>query len=499
MRKDLISPNVAALLGAALPWLVVPTISLIMGSPPSAVVALFFLTLVIFFAIKFSLLASIANAISGFLVFTLFFSDSHGSVQMQEEEGFFTAAFFLLTAFYVGHLASRHNKYLNEIRLRERLSTIEIQLLDQLIQALDQEQVFKALASVIAVFSLESQLIRLREPADVAQHLPEYAGYFNLKKIKPDALITMSAQQEVNNIYLLHDNHELLGLLKIPPAALTSITKDTFRLLIHQANIALERSRLLTDLAQEKIAKENELLRSALLSSISHDFRTPLTTMIGATSTVLEMGPQLAPTQIQELLGTVVSEAERLNRYTQNLLDMTRLGFGQLRLERHWISLEELINSLSKRVKPLLQTIKLDIQIEDDLPLLNIHAALVEQALFNVVDNAIKFSPSNSSIVLRCHKVADKIQILIADQGPGIPVSERSRVFERFYTADRGDRRRSGSGLGLTICCGMINAHGGHVSIHSNDDFGEQLPPLLPDTGCCVNIELPISKTTEPL
>jgi len=489
----------AALLGLAAPWLVVLFSSVKTTQIPSATIALFYLTLVVFFAIKFSLLSSITTALSGFLAFSLYFSEPYSSLKIREEEDFFTAIFFLVTAFIVSHLASRHNKNLLEIKLREKLSHIEIYLLDKLTQALDQEQVLRALEAALIDSSHEYQLIYINDPSELTKFIPEQISTFlECKKLTPELLMQISRSEEQKNIYVLHDKLNILAILDMGTEPVPNITKEAFRLLMHQANIALERSRLIAELAQEKIAKENELLRSALLSSISHDFRTPLTTMIGATSTVIEMGSQLTQPQIEELLGTVIVEAERLNRYTQNLLDMTRLGLGQLRLERDWISIEEIVNSLYRRAKPLLQFITLNIEMGSDLPPLFVHAALIEQALFNLLDNAIKFAPSNSTIVLISRKEGSNVTILIADAGPGIPEFERDKVFERFYTAARGDRRKSGSGLGMTICQGMINAHGGNVSIHSNQDLGCQpLPAFLPPTGCCIKVTLPISHLTE--
>lgn len=497
IRKDFISNKMAILLGIVMPWLLVPITSFLSIDPPSAPIALFFLSVVAFFAIKFSLIASISSAISCFIIFAIFYTEPFDSLRIQEEEDVFTGITFLITAFFVGHLASRHNKYLQEIKLREKLSNIEIKLLDQLTQAIDQTKVLESLADALNQFSKDCQLVRITDLADIEQFLlNESTQHANNKNFSAEVLRRIVEWEEKKNIYILHDKKKVFAVLDMSSATISTITKDAFRLLMHQANIALERSRLIDDLAQEKIAKENELLRSALLSSISHDFRTPLTTMIGATSTVLEMGEKLGKSEVEELLTTVIAEAERLNRYTQNLLDMTRLGFGQLQLERNWISVEELVNVLNKRVKPLLQTIKLSVQIEPQLPLLNIHAALIEQALFNVVENAIKFSPPHSTIYLLGRMNKEGISILIADEGPGVPTEDRAKVFERFYTASRGDRRKSGSGLGLTICRGMINAHGGQVTIYNNAEKECQpLPNDLPPTGCCVKIDLPISTT----
>lgn len=300
----------------------------------------------------------------------------------------------------------------------------------------------------------------------------------------------IQALEKEHNVYLLHNSKQVIGLVKIAIEDTKHLPKDIFVLLLHQVNISLERTRLAAELEKEKIAKENELLRSALLSSVSHDFRTPLTSMIGATSTVLELGEQLSQPQVKELLTTVLDEAQRLNRYTQNLLDMTRLGFGQLRLELAWVSIEEIMSVAKKRLKPIISRHELVLDITPNLPLLYVHSALIEQAIFNVVDNAIKFSPPKAPVKINCYKAKHQIIIDICDQGPGVPEDERERVFERFHTAEKGDRRKSGSGLGLTICRGMITAHGGTVKIYDNPYLEESSS----QPGCCVRISLPLEK-----
>jgi two-component system sensor histidine kinase KdpD len=161
-----------------------------------------------------------------------------------------------------------------------------------------------------------------------------------------------------------------------------------------------------------------------------------------------------------------------------------------LHLERDWVTLEEIISAVKKRLKPLLIQNEIKAEIDANLPSLYVQSAFIEQALFNIIDNAIKFSPANASIDIHCQKNDKQIVIDVCDHGPGIPEDERKKVFERFHTANKGDRRRSGSGLGLTICQGMIMAHGGSVSIHENSQRGfDRINP-----GCCVRIELPIEE-----
>jgi two-component system sensor histidine kinase KdpD len=159
----------------------------------------------------------------------------------------------------------------------------------------------------------------------------------------------------------------------------------------------------------------------------------------------------------------VVSEGERLNRYIQNLLDMTRLGHGTLKLERDWIGIDDILNSALRRTRELLHDRRLVRSIEPDLPLLYVHPALIEQALVNVIENAAKFSPKDGEIRIAATREDGELLISVSDEGPGIPPDQREKVFNMFFTGGEGDRGKYGSGLGLAICSGMIGAHGGRI------------------------------------
>lgn len=224
-----------------------------------------------------------------------------------------------------------------------------------------------------------------------------------------------------------------------------------------------ERSRLVASLAAARHESETEKLRTALLSSVSHDLRSPLAAVIGAASSLSAYGDRMSEQERQELLAAIRSESERLDRYIQNLLDMTRLGSGPIHLRRGWIGIEELVASATGRLAKLSDT-PVAQELQDGLPPLHVHAALVEQALFNVLENAAKFSPPDAAIRVRASRLSgDRLAIEVTDRGPGIPDAERARVFDLFFTAARGDRGASGTGLGLTIVRGMIGAHGGRV------------------------------------
>ena len=174
-------------------------------------------------------------------------------------------------------------------------------------------------------------------------------------------------------------------------------------------------------------------------------------------------------------------EGERLDRYIQNLLDMTRLGHDGLKLNRDWIGVDELIGSAARRLQRYQPEVRLQLDIPATLAPIWVHPALVEQAVFNVMENAAKFSPAEVPIEVHARQHDGELVIDVIDAGPGIPDDQRARIFDMFYSVERGDRGRQGTGLGLTICQGMIGAHGGRVeALPGHDGRGTLIRMSLP-------------------
>ncbi len=161
---------------------------------------------------------------------------------------------------------------------------------------------------------------------------------------------------------------------------------------------------------------------------------------------------------------TIQDEADRLNRFVQNLLDMTRLGSGALQPRLDWVDIQDIIGSALERLKKQIVTRPLDIQIDPGLPLVHLDFALIEQVMINILDNACKYSPGGSRIVIQVKLEGRRISITVIDQGPGIPEGERDRVFDMFYRVKTTSQQTSGTGLGLAICRGIVEAHGGTVA-----------------------------------
>jgi two-component system sensor histidine kinase KdpD len=228
-----------------------------------------------------------------------------------------------------------------------------------------------------------------------------------------------------------------------------------------QTALALERARLAEDAQAAQVRVETERLRNSLLSSVSHDLRTPLAAITGAASTLLQDGSRLDDATRRGLLDSVHEEAERLNRLVQNLLEMTRLESGAVTLRRELHPPEEVIGAALGRLGERLGSRRVTTRVPPDLPLVPMDDVLIEQVLLNLLDNAVKYTPAGTPIEIIATATDRNVTIEVADRGPGLPPGDEEKVFEKFYRADRV--ARGGAGLGLAICRGIVQAHGGRI------------------------------------
>ncbi|MGH7180372.1 MAG: ATP-binding protein, partial [Nitrospiraceae bacterium] len=229
----------------------------------------------------------------------------------------------------------------------------------------------------------------------------------------------------------------------------------------NQIALALERARLADEAQQAHVSVETERMRNAILSSVSHDLRTPLATITGAASGLLEEKDQLSPAARDELAKSIYNEAHRLDRLVRNLLDMTRLESGAVQLQKEWHPFEEIVGAALTRLESRLGGHHIRTNFHPDLPLVLVDGVLMEQVLINLLENALKFTPPSTAIELSATVSDHELDFEVADRGPGMPSGDEQRIFDKFYRA--GSAREGGVGLGLTICRGIIEAHGGKI------------------------------------
>ena len=284
-----------------------------------------------------------------------------------------------------------------------------------------------------------------------------------------------------------------LGVLGLVPADRSRIADEHDRqhleAFVGQIAAALDRVRLAVEAHQAQLRVDAEQLRNSLLSSVSHDLRTPLAVITGTATTLTD--ERLAPAVRRDLAETIVEEAGRLNRLVRNLLDVTRLEAGAMQIEKEWQPLEEVIGASLAAVETVLgdRPITTDVPRELAAPF---DAVLVQQALVNLLENAAKYTPARSPIAVSATGSSDEVEIVVADRGPGLPGGEETRIFEKFYRAEKG--KGGGAGLGLTICKGVVTAHGGRIWAENRKDGGAAFHFTLPAAGEPPKLELPESQ-----
>jgi two-component system sensor histidine kinase KdpD len=266
------------------------------------------------------------------------------------------------------------------------------------------------------------------------------------------------------------------------------LTPDERRLLdalTDQTAVAVERIGLAESIDEARLQAETERLRATLLSSISHDLRTPLASIIGSVTALRGADARFPAEAREELLATIQEEAERLNRFVGNLLDTTRLEAGTIDFKREMVDLAEIVETALRRAARILAHHKIEVDLAADLPMLSIDIALFEQALFNLLDNAAKYAPRGSLVRIRGYQSGRSVALEVEDEGPGIPPEQLERIFDKFHRASEGDSRPAGTGLGLSICRGFVEGLGGRIAAANRSDR----------SGARFTITLPIPET----
>jgi two-component system sensor histidine kinase KdpD len=248
-----------------------------------------------------------------------------------------------------------------------------------------------------------------------------------------------------------------------------------------QAALAIERVRLVEDLDRAKRTAETDRLRTALLTSISHDLKTPLAGVLGAAETLATLSDVLSKQEKGDLIATIIGEAERLNRFIANLLDMTKLESGAIVPNAALYDIGEIVGSALERAGKILALHRVEVELAKDLPMVEIDPVLFEQLLVNLLDNAAKYAPADSAIRIQSWRDRDTVGLQVLDEGEGIPPADLEKIFDKFYRAQKADHVRAGTGLGLAISKGFIEAmHGTITAANRTDRSGAVFTITLP-------------------
>jgi two-component system sensor histidine kinase KdpD len=445
--------------------------------PPLEVanIALFYLLGVFVVATSTGLGPGIVASLLSFLAFNFFFVPPLYTLHVQASQNVFRLVSFLIVAVIASSLASRARNDAEAAR-RRATETAALYDLSQAISAqLDLGQILPAIAETTCqLLHVEMCMVLLY---DEAGRLYEHT-------------VVGQARPQLNTINaFMRDGPTVLGVLRVvertPGRSLSAHERRLLDTLAAQARLAVDRAHFVEQAAHAQALAESDRLKSALISSVSHDLRTPLAVIKGAVSTLLAEDVDWDRTTQRTLAQTIDSESDRLNRIVGNLLDMSRIEAGALQVERDWQDIAELIGSVLQRMARQLDDHPVTVEVAPELPLVSINAMLMDQVLTNLVENAIKYAPPHTPIMITAQRSSagapPGITVTVRDQGPGIPPDQRLRIFDKFYRMRADDNQVGGSGLGLAICKGIVEAHGGQIWAQNSPEGGALLSFTLPE------------------
>jgi two-component system sensor histidine kinase KdpD len=283
----------------------------------------------------------------------------------------------------------------------------------------------------------------------------------------------------------LSDEHQRLGVLAVLPANRRRILLPEQRHLLEtfagQLGLAMERAQLAEQAEAARVAVETETLRNTLLASISHDLRTPLSVIAGASSALAERGSELDEHSRLQLAHSIETKAREMSELVSNVLDLMRFESGQVVLRRDWQALDDLVGSALGRIEERLKSHRVEIDIPADLPAVNVDANLVVQVLVNLFDNVAKYTPAGTCAHISAQPDDEFVRVTVEDEGPGLSAAESERVFEKFQ---RGNDEGTvvGAGLGLAICRAIVRAHDGDIQASERPGGGARFQFTLPTT-----------------
>ena len=454
---------------------------------PVESLSLFFLVGVLIVAARFGLWPSIFASLLSFLAYNFFLTEPYHTFEVARESVLLTLFLFLLVAIVTGNLAARLRDQATAQRTiaKRTANLFDFSRKVASVASLD-DVVWAAVHHVASTMRCASLILMPDEhgklaivggypPEDQLEAKDWGAAEWAWDRGEP-AGWTSATLPSANWLFLpMKSADKSHGILGVRFGDRQYITTDERRLLdslVDQVAIAVERTKLSADMEHTRLLAETESLRAALLSSVSHDLRTPLVSIIGAATSLLEADTALGTGGRRAMAETIRDEGERLNRYVQNLLDMTRLGYGGLKVAQDAVDLREVVGRALRRLERDLAGHRILRDLPSTLPDVRGDAVLLEQVVTNILDNAAKYAPSGSQVRIAATEDGSRIVLSIADDGPGIPEKDRARIFDMFFRVRAGDGQAAGTGLGLAIAKGIVDAHGGEIHVEASDRDG---------------------------
>jgi two-component system sensor histidine kinase KdpD len=441
--------------------------------------AMIFMVSVLVSGLAYGLWPAITAAAASALVYNFFFLDPRMSLAIGHAADVLTFAVFFAGALATGWLTGRVRDQARATARRASAITALLAGSRRLSAVATKQDAARTLAEQLSAATGGKAMILLPAEGDIApaaaapametlSAVDLTAARWTWEKGEPAGIGTGTLPNAAWTFHPLQGVKARSGVAAIQLSSGASGENERFVLaVLDQGAVALERAEFAAEAADAEALRRSDRLRSALLNSISHDLRTPLSTVLGSATTLLDYGEALDPKVQRDLLESVREEAERLNRYVGDLLDMTRLEGGALVTRKEWLDAREVLGAALERVSRRLGERKVAKDFPPQLSLIKADTGLLEQSLVNILENAIAYSPDGSGIEVAAYEDRNNVVLSIEDEGRGIPTAELEGVFEKFRRMEHASDRGKGAGLGLAISKGFVEAMGGRIAAAS--------------------------------
>jgi two-component system sensor histidine kinase KdpD len=462
----------------------------------STTIAMLYLLCVVITAYLWGLGPSILVSVLGVLAFDFFHIPPYLTFRVADTQYVFAFLALLLVGIIISYLASLVRRQTESARRRERETAALYSLGRDLAVSSDLESYILAIIKRAKETFGQDTIIFLPDPQN-KETLKPYASNQNITIDENElaaAIWSFQHQRIVGHgtdtlpnakarFLPLVTARGAVGVIAISTSDTSvDLTIEQERLLeayADLASVAIESILLANEAQNTQVLRNTEKLQTALLNAVSHDLRTPLVSVIGVLSSLQEKGMHLNNVDKMNLIQVAREEAERLNHLITNLLDVSRIEAGAIKISKQPSDVQDLVGAALEQLGSRVGTRPVNMDIPAELPFVSVDFGLIVQTLVNVLDNALKYSPDDSPIDIRARQVGQEMQIEIADRGIGIPQQDLSHVFDKFYRIQRPDNV-TGTGLGLSICKGIIEAHGGHITAENRPGGGTIIRLVLP-------------------
>lgn len=448
-------------------------------------VDLVFLTAIVGVAARFGLWHSLFASVVASLGYNFFFMDPTYTFTITDPTNVTAFLFFIIMAVIVSNVAARVRTQaivaMDRARTTESLYSFSrklagVGILDDVLWA-TAYQIALMLKVRVVLLLPETGSIAVKAgypPEDVLDEADVAAAKWAWLNDRPAGRGADTLPGAKRLFLPMRTGRGALGVVGIdsdkPGPLLSPDERRLLDALIDQSALAIERVHLVEDMDRVKRTAETERLRSALLTSISHDLKTPLAAILGSAGTLRDLSTKLSDAEKADLLATIIDESERLNRFIANLLDMTRLESGAVAPNLALHDLSEIVGTALRRASKILTNHRVDLRLATDLPMLKLDAVLFEQVLFNLLDNAAKYAPAGTTVTIRSWREGTSVHLQVIDEGAGIPSADLEHVFDKFYRVQKSDHVRAGTGLGLAISRGFVEAMQGTIVAENRID-----------------------------